>query len=85
MSREHDRLPDAEFAFPAERKEPLNDAAHVRNAIARFDQVQGVTDPERDAAWERIKAAAAKYGVHVSADDWRDLFSRREAEGQDRG
>jgi hypothetical protein len=83
VSPEQDRLPDAEFAFPAERKEPLNDAAHVRNAIARFDQVQGVTDPERDAAWQRIKAAAAKHGVHISADDWRDLFSRRESEGQD--
>ena len=85
MPPEHDRPTDTEFAFPSERKEPLNDAAHMRDAIARFDQVQGVTDPERDAAWERIKSAAAKYGVHVSADDWRDLFSRREPEGQDRG
>jgi hypothetical protein len=82
MSPKQDRLPDAEFAFPAERKEPLDDAAHVRNAIARFDQVQRVTDPERDAAWERIKAAAARCGVHVSADDWRDLFSRGKSEGQ---
>ena len=71
---EKDRLPDAEFAFPAERKEPLSDAAHVRNAIARFDQVEGVTDEERDRAWQRIRAAANKYGVHVSEEDWRDLF-----------
>ena len=70
---EKDRLPDAEFAFPAERKEPLTDAAHVRNAIARFDQVEGVTDEERDRAWARIRAAASKYDVHVSEDDWRDL------------
>ena len=70
---EKDRLPDAEFAFPAERKEPLSDAAHVRNAIARFDQVEGVTDEERDQAWQRIRAAAAKYGVDVSEQDWRDL------------
>jgi hypothetical protein len=72
---EKDRLPDAEFAFPTERKEPLTDAAHVRNAIARFDQVEGVTDEERDRAWARIRAAASKYGVHVSEDDWRDLFA----------
>ena len=45
---EKDRLAPAEFAFPEERKEPLTDAAHVRNAIARFDQVEGVTDEERD-------------------------------------
>jgi hypothetical protein len=55
------------FAFPNERKEPLNDARHVRNAIARFDQVKGVSDAERDAAWRRIRAAARKYGVEVSA------------------
>jgi hypothetical protein len=71
---EKDRLPDAEFAFPEERKEPLADAAHVRNAIARFDQVEGVTDEERDRAWARIRAAADKYGVHISEGDWRDLF-----------
>ncbi|HEX4089520.1 MAG TPA: DUF6582 domain-containing protein [Trebonia sp.] len=71
---EKDRLPDADFAFAAKRKEPLVDAAHVRNSIARFDQVEGVTDEERDQAWARIKAAAARYGVDVSEGDWRDLF-----------
>jgi hypothetical protein len=71
---EEDRLSDAQFAFPEERKEPINDAAHVRNAIARFDQVEGVTDAQRDRAWERIRTAADKYGVHVSEHDWRDLF-----------
>jgi predicted Ser/Thr protein kinase len=73
---EKDRLADSVFAFPAERKEPLVDAAHVRNAIARFDQVEGVTDEERDQAWQRIRAAAGKYGVDISEGDWRDLFAR---------
>jgi predicted Ser/Thr protein kinase len=77
---EKDRLADSTFAFPAERKEPLVDAAHVRNAIARFDQVEGVTDEERDQAWQRIRAAAAKYDVDVSEDDWRDLFARSKKE-----
>jgi hypothetical protein len=67
------RLPDKEFAFPKERKEPLNDAKHVRNAIARFDQVEGVTDAERDAAWKRILRAAKKFGVDVSERSWREL------------
>jgi hypothetical protein len=62
------------FAFPKERKEPLNDAGHVRNAIARFDQVEGVSDAERDAAWRRIRAAARKYGVEVKAKGWRSLL-----------
>jgi hypothetical protein len=73
---EEDRLPDSEFAFPKERKEPINDAAHVRNAIARFDQVEGVTDEERDEAWQRIQKAAKKYGVHMGEDDWRELVTR---------
>jgi hypothetical protein len=70
---EKDRLEDSEFAFPKERKEPLSDARHVRNAISRFDQVEGVSDTERDQAWKRIVAAAKHYNVEVSADDWRDL------------
>ncbi len=71
---EENRLPDGDFAFPEERKEPLNDAGHVRNAVARFDQVEGVTDAERDAAWRRIKAAARRFDVEITADDWRQLF-----------
>jgi len=67
------RLPDSRFAFPHERKEPLTDAAHVRNAVARFDQVEGVTDAERDRAWRRIRAAARRYGVEISARGWREL------------
>ena len=70
---EKDRLPGEEFAFPRERKEPLTDARHVRNAIARFDQVEGVSDAERDAAWHRILAAAKRYDVDVSERSWRDL------------
>lgn len=70
---EKDRLADEEFAFPEERKEPLTDARHVRNAIARFDQVEGVSDAERDRAWKRILAAAKRHGVEVSESSWRDL------------
>ena len=71
---EENRLKESEFAFPEHRKEPLTDAKHVRNAIARFDQVEGVTDAERDKAWKRITAAAKKYDVEVSESSWRDLF-----------
>jgi hypothetical protein len=62
---EHE-IASSKFAFPNERKEPLIDASHVRNAIARFDQVEHVSNAERDAAWRRIKAAARKYGIEIS-------------------
>jgi hypothetical protein len=66
-------LPDNGFAFPRQRKEPLNDARHVRNALARFDQVRDVTDDERDEAFRRIQRAAAKFGVEMTEKSWRDL------------
>jgi hypothetical protein len=69
------QLSPAQFAFPEERKEPVTDAAHVRNAIARFNQVEGVTDTERDEAWNRILDAAKRFGVEVSESDWRDLMA----------
>ena len=65
---------ESEFAFPEQRKKPINDAQHVRNAIARFDQVEGVTDAERDRAWRRIVAAARTFDIEVSEADWPDLF-----------
>jgi len=71
---EQNDLRDSSFAFPRQRKEPLNDARHVRNAIARFDQVEGVTDSEREQAWKRIKAAAKRYDVEVSERSWRELM-----------
>lgn len=69
------RLKASEFAFPDQRKEPLTDARHVRNAVARFDQVEGVSDADRDRAWKRIKTAARRYDVEVEAKSWRELFS----------
>ena len=70
---QRDRLDDDKYAFPKERKEPLNDAKHVRNAVARFNQVEGVSDSERDEAWNRIEKAAKKYDVELSEKSWREL------------
>jgi hypothetical protein len=66
-------LPDSVFAFPSSRKEPLTDASHVRNAIARFDQVEDVSAEERALAFENIKKAAQYYGVNVSETHWQQL------------
>ena len=71
--KQRDNLDDDKYAFPKERKEPLNDAKHVRNAVARFNQVEGVSDSERDEAWKRIEKAAKKYDVELSEKSWREL------------
>lgn len=72
-SEDRDELSKREFAFPKQRKEPIEDAGHVRAAIARFDQVKDVTDADRDEAWKRITAAAQKFSVDVQEKDWREL------------
>ncbi len=72
-AEDRDALPAREFAFPKQRKEPIEDAAHVRAAVARFMQVKGVTDAERDEAWKCIQAATKKFDVDLNEDDWRDL------------
>ena len=76
-AKDRQHLKDSDYAFPKERKEPLNDAEHVRNAMARFDQVEGVSDEERDAAWNRIKKAAEKHGVDVHEKSWRELGKKK--------
>ena len=78
-SPQRDAIPSRQFAFVAQRKEPLENASHVRNAVARFNQVQGVSDAERDAAWVRIQHAATLFGVTLHESGWRDLPARRGA------
>jgi len=70
------KLPDYLFAFADKRKEPLTDDDHVRNALARFDQVQDVTDGERDLAFANILKAAKHFGVHVDETEWQQLGAR---------
>ena len=71
---QRDKLDADQYAFPKERKEPLNNASHVRNAVARFNQVEGVSDSERDEAWKRIEKAAKKYDVELSEKSWHELI-----------
>jgi histidinol dehydrogenase len=66
-------LPDTVFAFPTQRKEPLTDAQHVRNAVARFDQVIDVSDADRALAFANIQKAAEHYDVNLSETDWHQL------------
>jgi hypothetical protein len=66
-------LPDSVYAFPKQRKEPLTDAQHVRNAVARFDQVAGVSDADRDLAFANIEKAANYYNVNLLETSWHEL------------
>jgi hypothetical protein len=71
-------LPASVYAFPKQRKEPLTDAEHVRNAVARFDQVADVSDEDRDLAFANIQKAARHYGVNLSETSWHDLGIHRQ-------
>jgi hypothetical protein len=66
-------LPDSVYAFPKKRKEPLTDARHVRNAVARFDQVIDVSEAEREQAFKNIEKAAKYYDVDLSETSWHEL------------
>jgi hypothetical protein len=72
-AEDREDIDDSKYAFPDQRKEPLEDASHVRNAIARFDQVKDVSDDDREKAFHRIKAAARKFGVEMKETSWHQL------------
>ena len=60
------RLPDSSFAYidsQGRRRLPINDASHVRNALARFEQTAFENDAARERARERLLRAAKKYGI----------------------
>ena len=64
--RERAKLPDRAFAYvdaSGQRRLPIHDEAHVRNALARFSQVRFESDNDRDVARHRLLEAAKKYGI----------------------
>jgi hypothetical protein len=72
LTRQSD-LPDSVYAFPKQRKEPLTDARHVRNAIARLDQVEDVSKADRDLAFANIRKAAKHYDIELSETSAADV------------
>jgi class 3 adenylate cyclase len=65
-AKERARLPDSAFAYvdsAGKRRLPIHDAAHVRNALARFNQVAFEDDAARDRARSRLLRAAKKHGI----------------------
>lgn len=74
-AKERESLPDSIFAFPKQRKMPLNDASHVRSAVARFNQVEAVSDAEREEAWANIQKAATHWDIELSEGSWREAMT----------
>ena len=91
-SKQKNDLPDSDFAYiqPGGKKDdsgktvprslrhlPIPDAAHVRNALARLDQTD-ISPEAKKAALRKIKTAAKKFGIKVSANtnaiDYSDLY-----------
>ena len=72
-TKDREELPASVYAFPKQRKEPMTDADHVRNALARFDQVKDVSDNDRDLAFANIVKAARHFGITIEEDNWRQL------------
>jgi hypothetical protein len=70
-------LPNTAFAFPRARKEPMTDAAHVRDAMARFNQVGDVTDAERDLAFANFQKAASHFDIQMKETDWHQFAAHR--------
>src|ERR1700730_12000809 len=59
-------LPDSAFAYVdsrGRRRLPINDEAHVRNALSRFNQTTFEDEAARDRARTRLLNAAKKYAL----------------------
>ena len=65
-AKERTKLPDSAFAYVdsrGRRRLPIHDESHVRNALARFNQVAFENEDARDRARSRLLRAAKKYGI----------------------
>ena len=70
-ARDRDKLRDSQFAYidrTGEEHLPINDASHVRNAVARFNQTEFESKAAKERARKRILSAAERYGIEVDQD-----------------
>ena len=82
---ERSKLPDRAFAYvdsTGARRLPIVDAAHVRNALARFGQVEFEDDQARAEARTRLLRAARKYRIVPVGFIDNELRSERAADPQ---
>lgn len=84
-SKARARLPDSAFAYidsSGRRRLPINDEAHVRDALARFNQLRFADEEASDRARTRLLRAAKKHGIvpigfMTGLRERRHLFTRR--------
>jgi len=66
-----DRLRSSQFAYVDRKGEehlPINDEAHIRNAIARWNQTEFESASAKEGARRKIVSAARRHGIEVSED-----------------
>jgi hypothetical protein len=71
-TKARDRLRDSQFAYVDKEGEghlPINDASHVRNAVARFNQTEFESKAAKERARKKILAAAEKHDIEIDKDD----------------
>jgi hypothetical protein len=70
-TKQRDNLRASQFAYvdsDGGEHLPINDASHVRNAMARFNQTEFESKTAKEAARKRILAAAKRYDIEVDED-----------------
>jgi hypothetical protein len=71
-TKERKALPDRDFAYiddQGERHLPINDDAHIRDALSRWSQTDFESSSDKEQARRKILAAARKHDIDVSPDD----------------
>jgi hypothetical protein len=71
-TKEREKLRKSQFAYvdsSGGEHLPIHDEAHVRNAIARWNQTDFESDTAKEEARKKILAAAERHGIEVDKDD----------------
>jgi len=71
-TKKRDNLRRSQFAYidrSGEGHLPINDEAHIRNAMARWNQTEFESASAKEGARRKIVAAARRHGISISADD----------------
>jgi hypothetical protein len=69
--KDRDQLRSSQFAYVDKdggEHLPINDASHVRNAMARFNQTDFESQTAKEEARKKILAAAKRYDIEVDED-----------------
>jgi hypothetical protein len=70
-AKDRDKLRSTQFAYvdsDGGEHLPINDASHVRNAIARFNQTDFESKAAKERARKKVLKAAERFGVEVDDD-----------------